>query len=158
MLSSPIWFPYAQMKTIGHYPVVESAEGASLYLSDGTRLIDGIASWWCAIHGYRHPELDRAASDQLKRMAHVMLGGLVHSPAIDLAEKLVEITPAGLNHVFFGDSGSVGVRKYMYANREPRRVIGQYTVLSPASSSPVYLTSPTTPTTVNMGHVVQPPL
>jgi adenosylmethionine-8-amino-7-oxononanoate aminotransferase len=104
-----LWLPYTQMQTAPPCPRVVSAEGVYLHLADGRRVIDGIASWWCAIHGYRHPELDQAVRDQLGHMAHVMLGGLVHQGAIDLAAKLVGITPAGLNHVFFGDSGSVGV-------------------------------------------------
>jgi adenosylmethionine-8-amino-7-oxononanoate aminotransferase len=97
------------MQAKPEYPKVASARGVYLVLEDGGRLIDAIASWWCVIHGYAHPELDQAVRDQLDRMAHVMLGGLVHQPALDLAAKLVEITPPGLNHVFFGDSGSVGV-------------------------------------------------
>src|ERR1700752_2036972 len=109
MHESPLWFPYTQMRTRGEYPQVVSAEGVYLHLEDGRRLIDAIASWWCVIHGYAHPELNQAVREQLDRMAHVMLGGLVHQGAIDLANKLVEITPAGLDHVFFGDSGSVGV-------------------------------------------------
>jgi len=109
MSHDPLWFPYTQMKTRGQYLKVVSARGVYLHLEDGRRLIDGIASWWSAIHGYAHPELDEAIREQLDRIAHVMLGGLVHQPAIDLAQKLVEITPPGLNHVFFGDSGSVGV-------------------------------------------------
>jgi adenosylmethionine-8-amino-7-oxononanoate aminotransferase len=80
-----------------------------LRLADGRELIDGMSSWWCAIHGYRHPRLDTAAREQLERMAHVMFGGLTHEPAILLAERLVEIAPAGLERVFFADSGSVSV-------------------------------------------------
>ncbi len=109
MHDSSLWFPYTQMRTRGEYPKVVSAQGVYLHLEDGRRLIDGIASWWCVIHGYSHPEINQTVRDQLDRMAHVMLGGLVHQGAIDLAHKLVEITPEGLNHVFFGDSGSVGV-------------------------------------------------
>jgi adenosylmethionine-8-amino-7-oxononanoate aminotransferase len=89
-------------------PVV-GASGVRLRLADGRELIDGMASWWCAIHGYRHPVLDAAVRDQLDRMAHVMFGGLTHEGAIALAQRLVEITPAGLEHVFFADSGSVSV-------------------------------------------------
>ncbi len=80
-----------------------------LQLADGRELIDGMASWWCAIHGYRHPALDRAVTGQLGQMAHVMFGGLTHEPAVLLAERLVEITPDGLERVFFADSGSVSV-------------------------------------------------
>jgi adenosylmethionine-8-amino-7-oxononanoate aminotransferase len=80
-----------------------------LRLADGRELIDGMSSWWCAIHGYRHPRLDAAAREQLERMAHVMFGGLTHEPAILLAERLVEIAPAGLERAFFADTGSVSV-------------------------------------------------
>jgi adenosylmethionine---8-amino-7-oxononanoate aminotransferase len=80
-----------------------------LKLADGRELIDGMSSWWCAIHGYRHPALDIAVREQLGRMAHVMFGGLTHEPAVRLAERLVEIAPAGLEQVFFADSGSVSV-------------------------------------------------
>src|SRR3954468_307906 len=87
-------------------PVV-SAQGVRLKLADGRELVDGMASWWCAIHGYRHPALDAAVTDQLGRMAHVMFGGLTHEPAVRLAERLTDWT--GLDHVFFADSGSVAV-------------------------------------------------
>ncbi len=80
-----------------------------LRLADGRELIDGMSSWWCAIHGYRHPALDRAAGEQLQCMAHVMFGGLTHEPAVRLAQRLIEIAPAGLDRVFFADSGSVSV-------------------------------------------------
>jgi adenosylmethionine-8-amino-7-oxononanoate aminotransferase len=89
-------------------PVI-SAEGVRLKLADGRELIDGMASWWCAIHGYRNPTLDRALSGQLERMAHVMFGGLTHEPAVRLAERLTAIAPEGLQRVFFADSGSVSV-------------------------------------------------
>jgi len=89
-------------------PVV-SAVGVRLRLEDGRELIDGMASWWCVVHGYRHPVLDAAVRDQLDRMAHVMFGGLTHEPGVRLAARLVELTPDGLEHVFFADSGSVAV-------------------------------------------------
>jgi adenosylmethionine-8-amino-7-oxononanoate aminotransferase len=89
--------------------VVSSASGVRLRLADGTELIDGMSSWWAAIHGYAHPVLDAAAHDQLGRMSHVMFGGLTHEPAIRLARRLVEITPEPLRHVFLADSGSVSV-------------------------------------------------
>ncbi len=104
-----LWLPYAQMKTAPTPYRVIRAEGVKLYLDDGTALIDGISSWWCVIHGYNHHYLNKAVSEQLAKFAHVMLGGLVNDPAINLAEALVRITPSGLNHVFYGDSGSVGV-------------------------------------------------
>ncbi|MFL5817085.1 MAG: adenosylmethionine--8-amino-7-oxononanoate transaminase [Conexibacter sp.] len=104
-----VWHPYAALPAAGAPLLVESAEGVRLRLADGRELIDGMASWWCAIHGYRHPRLDAAARDQLDRMAHVMFGGLTHAPAVELARRLVELTPDGLEHVFFADSGSVSV-------------------------------------------------
>lgn len=89
--------------------VVESASGVRLRCADGRELIDGMSSWWAAIHGYRHPVLDAAARRQLDRMSHVMFGGLTHEPAVRLATRLVEITPEPLRHVFLADSGSVAV-------------------------------------------------
>ncbi len=89
--------------------VVDSAEGVRLRLADGRELVDGMSSWWAAIHGYRNPVLDKALADQAGRMSHVMFGGLTHEPAVRLAAKLVEITPAPLQHVFLCDSGSVSV-------------------------------------------------
>jgi adenosylmethionine-8-amino-7-oxononanoate aminotransferase len=104
-----VWHPYAALPATLPPLLVESAEGVRLRLADGRELIDGMASWWCAIHGYRHPRLDAAIRAQLDRMPHVMFGGLTHEPAIELARRLVELTPDGLEHVFFADSGSVSV-------------------------------------------------
>ena len=108
-----VWHPYAPMPARLAPLVVESAEGVRLRLAepvDGVReLVDGMSSWWAAIHGYRHPALDAAVADQLGRMSHVMFGGLTHAPAVGLAARLVAITPAPLEHVFLADSGSVAV-------------------------------------------------
>jgi adenosylmethionine---8-amino-7-oxononanoate aminotransferase len=104
-----VWHPYGALPgALAPLPVV-SAEGVRLKLADGRELIDGMSSWWCAIHGYRHPALDAAVADQLGQMAHVMFGGLTHEPGVRLAERLVELTPDGLEAVFFADSGSVSV-------------------------------------------------
>ncbi len=102
-----VWHPYGPMPAATPPLPVVSARGVRLTLADGRELIDGMASWWCAIHGYRHPTIDAAVTDQLGRMAHVMFGGLTHEPAIRLAERLTDWT--GLDHVFFADSGSVSV-------------------------------------------------
>jgi adenosylmethionine-8-amino-7-oxononanoate aminotransferase len=104
-----VWHPYAPMPATSPAYVVDSAAGARLRLADGRELVDGMSSWWAAIHGYRHPVLDAAVTDQLGRMTHVMFGGLTHEPAVRLAERLVAMTPPGLEHVFFSDSGSVAV-------------------------------------------------
>lgn len=104
-----VWHPYGPMPGVAEPLLVASASGVRLTLTDGRELIDGMSSWWCAIHGYRHPALDAAARAQLERMSHVMFGGLTHEPAIELARRLVVLTPAPLEHVFFADSGSVAV-------------------------------------------------
>jgi adenosylmethionine---8-amino-7-oxononanoate aminotransferase len=104
-----LWHPYAPVPAVPAPYLADSAQGVRLRLADGRELVDGMSSWWAAIHGYRHPVLDEAVAGQLARMAHVMFGGLTHEPAIRLAERLVSITPPGLEHVFFADSGSVAV-------------------------------------------------
>ncbi|MGE0485350.1 MAG: adenosylmethionine--8-amino-7-oxononanoate transaminase [Gammaproteobacteria bacterium] len=104
-----VWHPYSTLHEPPPVFAVESAAGVRLRLADGRELIDGMASWWSAIHGYNHPVLNAAIAAQLGRMAHVMFGGLTHEPAARLAERLVGITPAPLEHVFFADSGSVAV-------------------------------------------------
>ncbi|MGZ4433724.1 MAG: adenosylmethionine--8-amino-7-oxononanoate transaminase [Trebonia sp.] len=104
-----VWHPYAPMP--GAYPplVVAEASGVRLRLADGAELIDGMSSWWAALHGYAHPALDAAAKEQLGRMNHVMFGGLTHEPAVTLADRLAALAPDGLEHVFLCDSGSVSV-------------------------------------------------
>jgi adenosylmethionine-8-amino-7-oxononanoate aminotransferase len=102
-----VWHPYAAMPGRMTPLVVESAAGVRLRLADGRELVDGMSSWWAAIHGYRHPVLDAAAAEQLGRMSHVMFGGLTHEPAVRLCSRLAEITE--LEHVFLCDSGSVSV-------------------------------------------------
>jgi adenosylmethionine-8-amino-7-oxononanoate aminotransferase len=104
-----VWHPYGPMPGRSEPYVVQSAEGVRLRLADGRELVDGMSSWWAAIHGYRHPVLDAALVEQSRRMSHVMFGGLTHAPAVELATTLVELTPDGLEHVFLCDSGSVGV-------------------------------------------------
>ncbi|MFV0548652.1 MAG: adenosylmethionine--8-amino-7-oxononanoate transaminase [Limnobaculum xujianqingii] len=108
-----IWHPYTSMiQPLPCYPV-SSAQDVSLYLQDGTELVDGMSSWWAAIHGYNHPKLNQAASQQLTKMAHVMFGGITHQPATELCRRLIEITEPELETVFLADSGSVAVEVVM---------------------------------------------
>ena len=108
-----VWHPYAAVDSdMPVYPV-QSAQGCTLHLADGRSLIDGMSSWWSAIHGYNHPVLNAAIEKQLQSMAHVMFGGLTHEPAVQLAKTLVDIAPAPLQKVFFSDSGSVAVEVAM---------------------------------------------
>ncbi|MFI6226898.1 adenosylmethionine--8-amino-7-oxononanoate transaminase [Micromonospora echinospora] len=123
-----VWHPYAPLPPAVPPYVVESARGVRLRLADGRELVDGMSSWWAAIHGYRHPVLDAAVVDQLGRMSHVMFGGLTHEPAVRLARTLVELAPPGLERVFLCDSGSVGVEvavkmclQYQRATGRPQR-------------------------------------
>lgn len=105
-----VWHPYGPMPGRQEPLVVESASGVRLRLADGgTELVDGMSSWWSAIHGYNHPVLNEAVRGQLDRMSHVMFGGLTHEPAVRLAKRLVDMSPEGLEHVFLADSGSVSV-------------------------------------------------
>jgi adenosylmethionine---8-amino-7-oxononanoate aminotransferase len=120
-----IWHPYSSMGDAADPIVVERAAGVRLETADGESLIDAMSSWWCAIHGYRHPTLDTAARSQLDAMAHVMFGGLTHEPAVRLAERLVEMTPGGLDRVFFADSGSVSVEVALKMAVQAQRGLGR---------------------------------
>ena len=123
-----IWHPYTSMRDpLPTYPV-ESASGVRIRLSDGRELIDGMSSWWCAIHGYNHPALNAAANTQLQKTAHVMFGGFSHEPAERLARQLIELSPESLQYVFFSDSGSVSVEvalkmaiQYWHNNGKPQK-------------------------------------
>jgi adenosylmethionine-8-amino-7-oxononanoate aminotransferase len=120
-----VWHPYGALpSSLPSLPVV-SAQGVRLKLADGRELIDGMASWWCAIHGYRHPALDEAVREQLGKMAHVMFGGLTHEPAVLLAARLVELAPEGLESVFFADSGSVAVEVAIKLCLQFQRAMGR---------------------------------
>lgn len=123
-----VWHPYASAVDTPEVFAVRSASGVRLQLSDGRELIDGMASWWCAIHGYNHPTLNSAVISQVERMSHIMFGGLTHAPAVDLADQLVALTPTALQRVFFSDSGSVAVEialkmalQYWHSQGEPQR-------------------------------------
>lgn len=123
-----VWHPYGGFPATTEPLVVASASGVRLTLADGRELIDGMSSWWAAVHGYRHPVLDAALLAQSQRMSHVMFGGLTHEPAVRLAQLLVELTPAGLDKVFLCDSGSVSVEvavkmclQYQRAQGRPRK-------------------------------------
>ena len=104
-----LWRPYTQMKTAAPPLAVASTRGTRIRLADGRELVDGIASWWTAVHGYNHPHIARAVAAQLETMPHVMFGGLTHAPAERLAARLAATLPGDLDHVFFSDSGSVAV-------------------------------------------------
>jgi adenosylmethionine-8-amino-7-oxononanoate aminotransferase len=120
-----VWHPYGGLPAAHAALPVVSAEGVRLRLADGRELIDGMSSWWCAVHGYRHPALDGALREQMGRMAHVMFGGLTHEPAVRLAERLVEMAPAGLERVFFADSGSVAVEVAIKMCVQYQRALGR---------------------------------
>lgn len=123
-----VWHPYASATEAPEVFPIVSASGVRLKMANGEELIDGMASWWCAIHGYNHPVLNEAVSTQLQSMSHVMFGGLTHPPAVQLTQKLVEMTPPALDRVFFSDSGSVAVEvalkmalQYWHSQGKPQK-------------------------------------
>jgi adenosylmethionine---8-amino-7-oxononanoate aminotransferase len=120
-----LWHPYTSMTDPTPTRLVTGASGSRITLDGVGEVVDGMASWWSAIHGYRHPVLDEAVRRQLDQLAHVMFGGLTHAPAVELARRLIDLTPAGLDRVFLADSGSVSVEVAMKMALQYQRGAGR---------------------------------
>ncbi|MGI8312534.1 adenosylmethionine--8-amino-7-oxononanoate transaminase [Saccharopolyspora hattusasensis] len=120
-----LWHPYTSMTDPTPTRLVTGASGSRITLDGVGEVVDGMASWWSAIHGYRHPVLDEAVRRQLDQMSHVMFGGLTHEPAVELARRLIDLTPAGLDRVFLADSGSVSVEVAMKMALQYQRGVGR---------------------------------
>ena len=108
-----LWHPYTNVTKPGATFVVQESQGVHIKLDDGTWLIDAMSSWWCMMHGHRHPKITQAMHDQLDRLPHVMFGGLTHEPAVALGQRLLAMTPQSLSRIFYCDSGSVSVEVAM---------------------------------------------
>jgi adenosylmethionine-8-amino-7-oxononanoate aminotransferase len=118
MAADAVWRPYTQMQTSPLPLKAVRTEGSRIWLDDGRCLIDGVASWWTACHGYNHPAIRAAVEAQLERMPHVMLGGFVHEPVLEIGERLAALLPGDLDHCFFSESGSVAVEVAMKMARQ----------------------------------------
>src|SRR2546429_5702870 len=123
-----VWHPYTQMKTAAPPLAIVRGQGVYLYTEDGRQLLDGISSWWVNIHGHSHPRLNQAIAEQAKKIEHVIFAGATHEPAVELAERLVGILPAGLTRIFYSDNGSTAVEvaiklagQYWQKPRQPDR-------------------------------------
>ena len=120
-----LWHPYTQMQTAPAPLPIVKGEGVYLYTEDGRRLLDGISSWWVNIHGHSHPRLNQALIDQANQLEHVVFAGCTHRPAVELAERLIELLPPGLSRVFYSDNGSTAVEVALKLAHQYWRNLGE---------------------------------